>query len=268
MDILNSLPPETYGALDDLLTFISIYDDKERTKRFLRLLEKERVGIEQAVCVDAGCGMGLFSEALVRLGARKVYAVEANPYLFKLATQRLQQYPQVTCVQMPVQEFVPDEPVDWLLHEFFGMLLYDEDIYALDELRFKPARVVPDQAILKGGVTWMANKVDETVSAEVVRLLDGVLVAGLFDEEDCPLQFPVLSWKWSRSLREAICDISSWEGDLLYLGLEILHNNMPVCQAGLCDNWSYAWTPRMGDVFRLRYVPGERGAEVFFEWVR
>ena len=86
MDILNVLPEATFAALDDLLTFISIYDDRARTRAYLRLLRAHRRTIAGAVCVDAGCGMGYFSEELVRLGARRVYAVEANPHLYALAS--------------------------------------------------------------------------------------------------------------------------------------------------------------------------------------
>lgn len=58
MDILNVLPEAAFAALDDLLAFISIYDDRARTRAYLRLLRAHREAIAGAVCVDAGCGRG------------------------------------------------------------------------------------------------------------------------------------------------------------------------------------------------------------------
>ncbi len=266
MDILNVLPEGTFAALDDLLTFISIYDDRARTQAYLRLLRAHRQAIAGAVCVDAGCGMGYFAEAMVRLGARRVYAVEANPYLYALAADRLTAYPEVVCVHQPIQDFEPEESVDVLVHEFFGPLLYDEDVHVLEALRFRPRLVLPDRAVLMGGLTWIEAVADETVTPAVVRQLKGALVSGLFDEGTLPLQFPVACWRFGKAEREVVCDLSGREGDLLYLGLQIYHGDRLICQAGRCENWPYVWTPRAGDRFRLRFVPVERGTDVYFAW--
>jgi SAM-dependent methyltransferase len=266
MDILNVLPEPTFAALDDLLTFISIYDDRRRTRAYLRLLRSHRRHITGAVCVDAGCGMGYFAEEMVRLGARRVYAVEANPHLFALASERLAAYPEVVCVRQEIQHFEPDEPVDVLVHEFFGPLLYDEDVHVLEALRFRPRLVLPDRAVLMGGLTWVEQVADETVTPAVVRRLEGALVSGLFDEGDLALQFPVVHWTFGQAEREVICDLSGREGDLLYLGLQIYHGDRLICQAGRCANWPYVWTPRAGDRFRLQFVPNLRGAAVYFSW--
>ncbi len=267
MDILNVLPPETYGELDDLLTFISIYDDEARTEAYRTLLQRHADAIQGSVCVDAGCGMGYFSEQLVALGARKVYAVEANTHLHALASQRLQVYPQVECIHMDIQDFQPEEPVNVLVQEFFGQLLYDEDLYALDALCFTPQIVLPSSARLMGGLTFIDHMADETVTPEVIRALSGALVAGLFDEEDCPLTFPVITWEFGHTHHTAVCDLSGHEGDLLYLGLQILDGQEVICEAGMCTNWSYAWTPREGNRFELRFEPAERGTDVFFSWL-
>lgn len=266
MDILNVLPEATFAALDDLLTFISIYDDHVRTRAYLRLLRAHRRAIAGAVCVDAGCGMGYFAEALARLGARRVYAVEANPHLYALASERLAAYPTVVCVHQEIQHFEPDEPVDVLVHEFFGPLLYDEDLHVLEALRFQPRLVLPDRAVLMGGLTQAEQVADATVTPAVVRRLEGALVAGLLDEGDLPLQFPVARWAFGQAEREVVCDLSGREGDLLYLGLQIYHGDRLICQAGTCQNWPYVWTPRVSDRFRLRFVPDERGAAVYFAW--
>lgn len=266
MDILNVLPEAAFAALDDLLTFISIYDDRRRTRAYLRLLHAYRARIAGAVCVDAGCGMGYFAEEMVRLGARRVYAVEANAHLYALAAERLARYPEVICVQAEVQHFIPEEPVDVLVHDFFGPLLYDEDLHVLEALRFRPRLVLPNRAVLMGGLTWIESVADATVTPAVVRQLKGALVAGLLDEGGLQLQFPVARWAFGEVEREVVCDLRGREGDLLYLGLQIFHGDRLICQAGHCPNWPYVWTPRVGDRFRLQFVPEERGAAAYFSW--
>jgi len=70
VDILNRLPEDRYNEVDDLLTFVSIYDDDERTRAYEAMLRRHRDLIEGKVVVEAGCGLGIFSAAMARLGAR------------------------------------------------------------------------------------------------------------------------------------------------------------------------------------------------------
>ncbi len=266
MDILNRLPVDQYNAVDDLLTFISIYDDTRRTRAYLQMLEAERDRIQGAVCVDAGAGIGLFSERMIQLGAKTVYAVEPNPYLFQLARKRLEKYPNVKFIQAPVETFEPEEPVDILVHEFFGQLLYDEDLYDLEKISFKPRLYLPDKATLMYGTTQSSIVADDTVTLEVLRMLEGVLVSGLFDEGDLPLQHPVISWEPDYFPRSATVEIVT-PGDVLYLGLKIWHQNREMCVAGLCSNWAYVWTPVAGTRFSLQFLEDERGSEVVFQWI-
>ena len=267
MDILNVLPEEQFAEVDDLLAFISIYDDRRRTEAYQRLLRAHRKQIEGKVCVDAGAGFGIFAEELARLGAGKVYAVEANPALFEIASKRLRKYANVELVRADIREFKPAEPVAVLVHEFFGQLLYDEDLHVLDELNFSPELFLPNGARLMAGCVWSSGFVDETVTKSVLAHLEGVLVSGLFEEKGLSLDIPVLEWSPGFTLLHTETDISPREGDLLYLGLQVLHNGEVICQAGECPNWSFAWTPRMGDRFVLEFQPTERGSEVYFRWV-
>ncbi|RMD76179.1 MAG: methyltransferase domain-containing protein [Bacteroidetes bacterium] len=268
MDILNRLPEDRFEAIDDLLAFISIYDDEERTRRYFELFEAHRSDIAGKVCVELGCGLGLMSEKLARLGARRVYAVERNPHLFALAQKRLAAHENVVLVHADARQFVPPEPVDVLVHEFYGQLLYDEELHLLDGLGWQPRLVLPDGGKLRGGLVWAEAMADEVVTPEVVRQLEGALVSGLFDEEGLPLQFDVLEWRFGQGLQvPEFVSLEGRSGDLLYLGLEVQHDGQPVCQAGICANWSYAWTWRAADRFRLWFEPGERAPEALFEWL-
>ncbi len=268
MDILNRLPQARYEAVDDLLAFISIYDDEVRTRRYFELLEAHRSDICGKVCVELGCGLGLLSEKLARLGARRIYAVERNPHLFALAQKRLSPYEAVVMVQADARAFVPPEAIDVLVHEFYGQLLYDEELHLLDALRWRPRLWLPDGGRLRGGLTWVEAMADEVVTPEVVRQLEGVLVSGLYDEQGLPYQFDVLEWQATAGLHvPPAISLAGKKGDLLYLGLEVTHAGQVVCQAGICANWSYAWTWRAADRFRLFFEPGTRAPEAVFEWL-
>ena len=211
--------------------------------------------------------MGIFSEFMAKLGATKVYAVESNRALFELARERLTKYPNVETIHADIREFKPNEEVNVLVHELFGQLLYDEDLYTLDELKFTPQNYLPDYAVLMGGLVASTKLVDETVTPAVLQKLSGVLIAGLFDDQNLPLQFPVIDWYPHKSKFHTICDISKYKGDLLYFGIQIFHNDRLICQSALCENWSYVWTPRQGDKFELKFLPNERGMKVEFSWL-
>lgn len=267
MDILNDLPPERFREVDDLLAFVSIYDDRRRTEAYFRLLEEHRAQIEGHVCLEAGCGFGIFSAKMAEMGARHVYAVEQNPLLASIARRRLACYRNVSVVELPLQEFQPPEPIEVLVHDFFGQLLYDEDLWVLDNLRFRPRLVLPEAAELAFGVVNSADYVDETVSSEVLQHLAGVLVSGLFEERGNELRDVAAEWSYATGLRTQPVRVDSESGDLIAFGLRIVHNGKVICQAGDCPNWSYVWTPRVGSVFLLRFVPEPFGSKCIFEWV-
>ncbi len=267
MDILNRLPEKRFEELDDLLAFISIYDDELRTQRYFELLEAHCADIQGSVCVELGCGLGLMSERLAQLGARKVFAVEHNPHLFVLASEKLQTYSNVEVVHADARTFRPSESVDVLVHEFYGQLLYDEELYVLDQLPWRPHLVLPNEGKLRAGLTSAASMTDEVVTPAVVRQLEGALVSGLFDEDNLPLQFDVATWQWGLGLAlPSVVDLSGRQGDLLYFGLEVCHEGQLICRAGTCSNWSYAWTWRAAQRFRLWFAQGARAPEACFEW--
>jgi SAM-dependent methyltransferase len=268
MDIMNSLADLRYEEVDDLLAFVSIYDDKNRIKAYKKMLEKNSEKISGKVCVEAGCGFGLFAEFMALLGAKKVYAVEKNPLLFNQAQQRLAPYPNVELVNMDIKDFKPAEQIDVLVHELFGQLLYDEDLFVLQELAFQPKFFLPNKAVLAYGCTQSQQLIDDTVTTNVLNQLDGCLVSGLFDESDQKLETPVITWGPADFIYSAQCDISKLDGDLLFFGLQIFQNDELICTAGECDNWSFVWTPRQGDHFDLEFKKTDRGMDAVFLWMK
>jgi SAM-dependent methyltransferase len=273
MDILNHLPPRRFREADDLLAFISIYDDARRTRAFRKLLRAQQKQIRGAVCVEGGCGLGVLAIEMAKLGARKVYAVEQNPLLAKLARQRIAELPKriaqrIEVIETPLQDFRPPQKIDVLVHEFYGQLLYDEDLWVLENLKFEPRRVLPDGGELLAGVVSAQKYVDRVLTADLLKSLEGALVAGLFEEKLRELQFPVLRWKFGKGLSQIENNISERQGDLLCFGVAITHRGQRLCEAGRCPNWSYVWTPRAGDRFAFEFLPAANsGMACHFRWI-
>lgn len=272
MDILNRLSPRRFREVDDLLAFISIYDDTRRTRAFRRLLRAHQKQIRGAVCVEGGCGLGLLAEEMAKLGARQVFAVEQNPQLAQLARRRFAALPanisrRLEVIEQPLQEFRPAQKVDVLVHEFYGQLLYDEDLWVLENLKFKPRLLLPDGGELLAGVVSSQRYLDRVVTGALLKSLAGVLVAGLFEEKLRELQFPVLRWQNGKGLSQITRDLSGMKGDLLCFGVAVTHRGRRICEAGRCPNWSYVWTPRKGDRFEFEFRPAAAGRECCFRWL-
>jgi hypothetical protein len=272
MDILNHLSPRRFREVDDLLAFISIYDDTRRTRAFRALLRAHHKQIRGAVCVEGGCGLGLFAEEMAKLGARHVYAVEQNPLLSKMARQRFAELPvalsrRLEVIEMPLQEFRPPQKIDVLVHEFYGQLLYDEDLWVLEQLRFQPRLVLPDGGELLAGVVSSQRYLDRVVTPAALQSLQGVLVAGLFEERLHELQFPVLRWQFGKRPSPITHNLGGAKGDLLCFGVAVTHQGRRICEAGRCPNWSYVWTPRQGNRFKLEFRPAAAGGNCHFEWL-
>lgn len=267
MDILNRLSPRRFREVDDLLAFISIYDDSHRTRSYRSLLRSHAMLVRDAVCVEGGCGLGLFAVELARLGARKVYAVEHNPLMARLARERFQRLPasvsrRIELIELPLQQFRPPEHVHLLVHEFYGQLLYDEDLWVLDHLRFQPDIVIPDGGELRGGTVSSLLYRDRVVTPGVIERLDGVLVSGLFEGESRDLRQPVLRWSFGKGLTFVKHSFLRSKGDLLCLGLMVTHRGKKVCEAGRGSNWSHVWTKRVGNEVSLRFRRPDDGVGV------
>lgn len=268
MDIINNLSEVQFRQVDDLLAFISIYDDEKRTTAYLKLLHDNRDLIRNKVCVEAGCGLGIFSAEMARLGARKVYAVEQNAILVEMAKNKLSKHPNVEVIPSAIEDFLPPDKVDFLLHELYGQMLYDESLDSLASLKFSPEIVIPDGGVLYCGALEAENYLDKIITKDVIESLDGVLVSGLFAETGNEFQFPAITWHFNEPFPpNHIVDIRDRKGDLLAFGLQIIHRGKPVCRAGDCDNWSLVWTPRTGDRFEIGFTPEVVGEEVAFRWI-
>lgn len=272
MDILNTLLHRRFREIDDLLAFISIYDDDRRTRAYLKLIRAHRRRISGSVCVEGGAGLGVFAAEMARLGARKVYAVEQNPLLATLARLRIQSLPadisrRIELVEASIERFRPPEPVHVLVHEFYGQLLYDEDLWVLDHLRFQPDLVLPDGGELRAGIVSSRAYCDRIITVDMVQMLEGALVSGLFEEQLGELRIPVLQWKFGEGLRALRHSFATRRGDLLCLGLVVTHDGNDVCEAGRCPNWAYAWTPRLGNAVSLKFRRTRVGMECSFRWM-
>ncbi len=267
MDIMNELPEARFNELDDLLAFISIYDDEARTQAYLNMLRQNKSLIRDAVCVEAGCGFGFMAEEMARLGAKHVYAVEVNPQLYRIAQKRLAPFANVKVIQSDIRDFMPPEPLDVLVQEFFGQLLYDEDLYSLDSLLFAPVHFFPNKAKLKMSLLNSSYYVDNIISADILLDLRGSLVSGLFDDEDIELERTIMQWSPGASKNKVYVDLSDNNGDLVCFGLQIEYNDRVICQAGRCPNWSMVWTPRAGDRFELKFEQSKRGTQIYFQWL-
>ncbi len=268
MDIVNRLSPRQFRTYDDLLAFLSIYDDRNRLRAYRQLLRAHHHRIRGAVCLEAGCGLGYLSEELLRLGARRVYAVERNRLLFRLARQRLGQCDRLQLFCTDLSTFSPPEPIEVLVHDFYGMMLYDEDLWTLDHLPFQPGLVLPDGGYLMAGLTESSRVCDRTVTPEIFQAFAGVLVSGLFDAEDLPGRWHVARWRFGEGLQISPPDLSGEPGDVLFFYLSVTHGNKEICRAGYCSNWPYIWTPRIGDHFSLTFQRRSNyGTEVVFRWL-
>jgi len=275
MDVLNKVSPRRFFEIDSFLAFLSIYEDKVRERAYLGLLRASKKAIRGAICVEAGCGLGIMSEELAKLGARKVYAVEMNPELFKLAQARLSPYSNVEVIKGDIREFNPDAQVDVLVHEFYGQLLYDESLYALADLRFKPTLVLPDSGALMCGTAFVDEWDDDVIDEAVIRRFDSVIVSGLFDEKGICPEVEVLAWSAKNGIQdERVVDLSGKNGNLLYFGIEVRHEGKVICRSGVCDNWSFGWTWRKADGFTFSFTsPGGKrniphAPEALFRWLK
>ncbi len=265
---MNYLPEGRFEAIDDLLAFISIYDDQNRTEAYYKLLEENAGLIKDAVCADLGAGLGIMSRKMLELGAAKVYLVEKNPYMFELAQKTLAGYDNVIFINEDIRDFVPPEKIAVAVHEFYGQLLFDEELILLDNLHWQPEHLLPDGGKLLGGIMKVTDFDDEIITPEVLKKLEGVLVSGLFDEEGIAPFFEIASFRYGqhRQSYSFNCKLPDAEGDLLYMALVITHQGKEICRAGICDNWSYVWTHKSGHEFDITFEQQERGTEVFFSW--
>lgn len=258
MEIVGIPEPEKEAIYDEFLAYISIYDDVSRTKRFKNLLWKLRKHIKNRVCVEAGAGFGIFAEYMLKLGAEKVYCVESNPLMCMYLKEKFKKEKRVTIVEDYIQNFTPPEEVDFLLHEFFGSLLYDENLKDLENLKFTPKILAPDTGLLMYTVVDSKKYKDRVVDERVLQILKGSMISDLFLKKLKKKWNGVAArWKWPEGLECYQVDISNEKGDLIALGIEIYHQKTRIIGTTDSLNWSTIWMIRKSDKFKIEFKENE-----------
>ncbi len=269
MEILNDLPEEKYVEVDEFLAYIGIYEDAERLNRYSQWLERLHGQIHGRVVVEAGAGFGVLTRELLKHHPAKLYAVESNPLTFKVLSSRFSEHPEVKLVNSPIEDFLPAEPVDLLVHEFYGSMLYDENLFSLENLKFRPRIVFPDGGELRAAVVPLDKLQDEVVDESVFESLAGVIVGDLFP--DHPLvnedfDIVVARYRFGEGISSFDVDISGRDGELLAFAVFLTHNGSILCSAVDCENWMIGWTPRVGDRLRIDYRVEDGFSKTVFRW--
>ncbi len=153
-----------------------------------------------------------------------------------------------------------------LAQELYGQLLYGEDLWVLEKLKFTPELVLPNGRGLRAGVVHSRLYRDRVVTREVLQTLDGVLVSGLFEEKLNELHRPVLRWKPGEGLTPVYHSFEGVWGDLLCPGLVVTHQGRRICEAGRCPTWSYVWMLRKGNAVLFRFQRTGRNVDCSFRW--
>lgn len=269
MEILNNINYKKFSSMSDFLAFISIYDDMNRTDAWKKLMLRYSDYFKNGVVAELGAGFGLFSEFALELGAKKVYAVERNIYLFNVLKERLSKYKEIKVINENVLRFIPKEHIDVVIHDFYGPLLYDESLYVLDNLKFKPSIVIPNGGKLKLGFFSLKDIEDKVINHFVLKQLKNLLIADLFIIENKPkITIDIATWSFSEGLKiNKIIDISNFEGEILLFYLEVFHNNDFVCDAFECQNWSLVFSYRFSNRFFLKFKWSGDFCKVYFSFI-
>ncbi len=258
MDIYSYIPDEEYPKYDGFLSFLGMYEDHRRITNYRRCLKRYRHLIKNRVVMEAGAGFGIFTEYMLKLGARKVYAVEENELMIRILKKKFAGEERVKIVQSLVEEFEPEEEVNFLVHDFWGSLLYDENLNSLERLRFKPGVVFPNRGELRYGVFHLDAFNDRVVTREILDILDGVMVSDLIPTRELPLNKIAYTWDFEKGLTGSGGKVGH-DGDVVVFGIKIYHNNDEVCRSHHCYNWPYIWTKKSGNSFKIKFSEREPG---------
>ncbi len=268
MEILNYYPETKLAELFDFLGFVSIYEDRERSKAYFKLMNKHRKIFKDAVVIEAGAGFGEFSQKALDMGAKKLYAVEINKYMTDLLKKRFGKNKNVRVVKKDFFDFMPAEKrADILIHDLYGPLLYDESLYALEKLKYPVENIFPNGGRLAFAVVDSKKFTDKVIDSRVLNELKGALVSDLFDPYEGKFPYEATSWTAADGLKCKNPDISQVKGDLLVFRLEIFHDGKFISSASECDNWPMVWTPRAGNRFELIFKRKGIYCNPYFKWV-
>jgi len=258
MDIYSYIPDEDYAVYDGFLSFLGMYEDRRRITNYRRCMKRYRHRIKNGVVIEAGAGFGIFTEYMLKLGAKKVYAVEENELMIKILKNKFRDNAQVVVVEGLIEDFEPDEKIDFLVHDFWGALLYDENLISLERLKFSPGIIFPNRGELRYGVFDLEAFNDKIITREILDILEGILVSDLIPTRELPLDRIAYTWSASEGLRKIDSKLPQ-KGDVLVFGIKIFHDGDEVCRTHFCYNWPYIWTKKTGRKFNLEFFEREPG---------
>ncbi len=256
LEIVNRLPARSFREIDNFLSFIGIYEDRQRTAALRALITRNRAAIAGKVGVEAGAGLGVLTRALLAAGAKRVYAVEGNAQCAQFLRQRFAAEPRVEVVGEPIERFrPPGGKVDFLFHELYGALLLDESILALERIRFDPGAVFPNGGRLLAQVVPLSRFKDPTITPALLRPLRQALVTDLFANFRFTAPRVAAEWRFKRGARGYVfaCRLPACPDGVLALGMQVRHAGHMVTGTQECFNWPYVFTPAAGTKFRLAF---------------
>ena len=267
MELFNELSDEREQAIEDFLTFIGIYESKRRHRSLRALLRKNLKHIKDKVVLEAGAGKGLFSRDMAEMGARQVYSVERSPILFDLLKSNVEGVPNILPINDDIETYQPTEPIDLLFHEFYGSLILDESIMALQRLKFKPGIILPDGGRLWAMPIWeqQIGDKDKTYESSWKELLKGALISDLFESIPFKPEWEVFHWDISQKGTTFTYELPDNPDFLAFCG-EITHGGNSVLKLWYTHNWPVIYTPVAGKKFRIRFEY-EEYSEIFFDWL-
>lgn len=140
---------EYFKVYSDAAIHFEMLSDERRTGTYLRAMETNADFIRGRVVLDVGAGNGILSLFAARIGASKVYAVEASGIVEDLRkVVKANGYEEVVnVVHGKMEEVVLPEKVDVILSEWMGYFLVYESM--LESVLF--AR---DRWLLPGGLLF------------------------------------------------------------------------------------------------------------------
>jgi hypothetical protein len=267
LEVVNELAPARLRELDNFLSFIGIYDDARRLGAFTRLLMRNRALIRGAVGVEAGAGLGTLTEFILRLGCRKIYAVEENGFCCQHLRRKFKAEPRVEVVRERIERFRPRTKIDFLFQELYGGLLLDESLLALERIRFDPGVVIPDGGKILAEEVSFRRLADPTIDSALGRLLEGALVTDLFPYFRFRQPFIFGEWKYRR--RRTVHEFTSRplkKSGVLALGMEVWHGGTRITGTQNCVNWPYVFTPVKPGRLTLSFCYKQGHTRVLSQW--
>jgi hypothetical protein len=270
VELFNALPERRSQEIEDFLSFIPIYESKRRFRSLNALLKRYKKHIRDKVVLEAGAGRGLFTRSMAEMGAREVIAVERSQALFTVLKGHLAGLDNVQLIAEDIGDFVPEEQIDLLFHEFYGPLVLDETILVLNELKFEPGMILPD-----GGRLWAMPiresqilEVDETYEPSWREALYEAMVSDLFDGIPFRPEWEVFHWKVGEGGDNPVYEFElPEEAEFIAFCGEITHREQHVLDMWWTYNWPVIYTPVHGKRFRMEFDFDGRFTEVYFEWI-